>query len=162
MIGTTTSTHGGEARFTGPMLGHTGHSTWVDRSMMLNGLKPMTTGPSSSRRAPWQATLADQAGTGFDALPERLRVTRRVFGIDAADGEIMRSSVDPGGFITPMSIANGGGEVRYLKPGADGPLVDAELLAEEKALRHREVAEKLPSSRRPGRSGRRPGARPTR
>ncbi|WP_062203475.1 hypothetical protein [Aureimonas sp. AU12] len=133
----------GEARFTGPMLGHTWSQYLVDRSMMLNGLKPLTTGRKLVEARAWQATIADHAGTDFGKLPERLRVTMEGFGIDAADWEVMRASVDPAGFVTPMSIANGGGEVRYLAAGPDGPLVDAELMAEGKALRHREVAEKL-------------------
>ncbi len=133
----------GEARYVGPMLGHTWSQYLVDRSMMLSGLKPLTTGRKLVEARAWQATLADHASSDFAALPERLRVTMEGFGIDAADWEIMRASVDPAGFVTPMSIANGGGEVRYLQPGPDGPLVDAELAAEQKALRHREVAEKL-------------------
>ncbi|WP_062222196.1 hypothetical protein [Aureimonas sp. D3] len=133
----------GEARFVGPMLGQHWSQRLVDRSMMLNLLTPLTTGRKLVEARAWQATLADHAASDFSALPERLRVTMEGFGIDAADWEIMRASVDPAGFVTPMSIADRGGEVRYLQPGPDGALVDAELAAETKALRHREVAEKL-------------------
>lgn len=133
----------GEIRFTGTMLGHHWSKYLVDRSMMLNLLKPLTTGRRLVEARAWQSTLADHAGDAFGKLPDRLRTTMEGFGIDEADWEIMRASVDPLGFITPSSIAERGGEVRYLRPGPDGPLVDVELMAEEKALRHREVAEKL-------------------
>lgn len=132
----------GEARFAGPMLGHHWSQYLVDRSMMLYGLKPLTTGRKLVEARAWQSTLADHAGSGFDALPERLRATMEGFGIDAGDWEIMRASVDAAGFVTPTEIARRGGDVRWLDIEAGG-LSDAAVQAEIRARRHRDVAEKL-------------------
>lgn len=131
----------GEARFVGPMLGHSWSQYLVDRAMMVFGLKPLTTGRRLVEARAWQSGLADHAATGFADLPERLRVTLDGFGVTADDWDIMRASVDPAGFITPTEIARRGGEVRYVDTSQ--PLTDPAAAAELVARRHREVAEKL-------------------
>ncbi|WP_024349630.1 hypothetical protein [Aurantimonas coralicida] len=130
-----------EARFVGPMLGHNWSQYLVDRSMMVFGLKPLTTGRKLVEARAWQSTLADEAGKDFATLPARLRETMEGFGINADDWEIMRASVDAAGFVTPTEIARRGGEVRYIDTSQ--AVVDPAAQAELRAIRHREVAEKL-------------------
>ena len=130
-----------EARFVGPMLGHNWSQYLVDRSMMVFGLKPLTTGRKLVEARAWQSTLADEAGKTFGALPGRLRETLEGFGVTADDWDIMRASVDAAGFVTPTEIMRRGGQIRYVDTSA--PLADPAAAAELVALRHREVAEKL-------------------
>uniref|UniRef100_UPI003BAB8FA9 hypothetical protein n=1 Tax=Stappia sp. TaxID=1870903 RepID=UPI003BAB8FA9 len=119
----------GEARFSGLVLGSNWSQYLVDRSMMAFGLKPITTGRRLVHARAWHAALADMAETDFGALPERLRVSMEGFGITADDWEVMRGSIDDGGFITPSSIM-----------ASEGRLAD---LAGQDRIPHRQVAEKF-------------------
>lgn len=118
----------GEARFSGLVLGSNWSKYLVDRSMMAFGLKPLTTGRRLAHARSWHAALADLADQSFDQLPERLRATMDGFGITAGDWNVMRRSVDEGGFVTPSSILE-----------TEGRLTD---LASGERVPHREIAEK--------------------
>lgn len=117
-------------------------SRWLlDRTVTLSGLSPLTDARRVVEARAWQAHLADEAGKRFDQLDTRLRDAMRGFGVDAADWDIMRQSVDPNGFVTPMEIARRGGAVSYLD--LKNPPSPADAAAEIKALAHRRAAEKL-------------------
>lgn len=118
----------GEARFAGLVLGGNWSKYLVDRSMMAFGLKPVTTGRRLAHARSWHGALADIAGDRFEQLPEKLRVTMEGFGISADDWNVMRASVDEGGFLTPSSIL-----------ATEGRLSD---LATQDRIPHRIVAEK--------------------
>lgn len=125
-----------ELRFAGPALGADWTKWLADRTMMLNGLKPLTTGRKLVEARAWQAHIADlaRAGTAFDALDPRFRRTLDGFGVTAEDWAIWSQGIDAAGFVTPMEIARQGGAVQYL----------AQATPEEaKALAHRRAAEKL-------------------
>ena len=133
-----------DLRFGGPMLGAEWTKYLADRMMMVNGLKPLTTGRKLVEARAWQEHIADLArkGTAFDKLDPRFKRTLDGFGVTAEDWTIWTQSVDAQGFVTPAEIINRGGKVNYLNTAspAMGPQVAG---AETKALAHRASAEKL-------------------
>lgn len=118
----------GEVRFSGLALGSNWSQYLVDRSMMAFGLKPLTTARRLAHARNWHASLADMADLRFDQLNERLREAMGGFGITAGDWDVMRRSVDEGGFITPSSIL-----------ALEGRMTD---LATAERVPYRDVAEK--------------------
>lgn len=129
-----------DARIAGIVTGSDWSRYLVDRSVTFSLLKPLTQGRKHVEARNLQAALADQAGQRFDQLDRRLRDAMGGFGIDAADWDVIRRSVDDLGFITPMAIESGGGTVRYLDERTADPV---DWQGEQVALRHRRIAEKL-------------------
>lgn len=131
-----------ELRFAGPMVGAEWTKWVADRTMMLNGLKPLTTGRKLVEARAWQAHIADLAkgGVTFDRIDPRLKRTLEGFGITAADWDIWSQSIDAAGFVTPMEIARRGGAVQYIDAATATP---AQIATEAKATAHRRAAEKL-------------------
>ena len=135
---------GDEFRFAGPALGAE-WSRWIaDRSVMFSGLKPLTTGRKLVEARAWQSHIADLAkeGKAFDRLDPRLKRALEGFGINRTHWDIWKQSIDPNGFVTGRQIELNGGSVAYLDM-AKLQVTDPAYLAEQKALMHREAAEKL-------------------
>ena len=135
---------GDEIRYSGPALGAEWTRWLADRATTWNGLKPLTTGRKLVEARLWQGHIADLAREGktFDQLDPRLKRALDGFAINRDDWAIWTSAVDHNGFVTPMEILSQGGSVNYLNLNQVGALTPVGL-AETKALRHREAAEKL-------------------
>ncbi len=97
-----------EARFAGRVMGAEWSRWLADRSLTVTGLKPLTEMRQLVEARAWHGTLGEHAAEGWDVLPPRLRSAMQGFGIDAGSWEIMRRSLDPDGFVTPLSIERGG------------------------------------------------------
>jgi hypothetical protein len=133
-----------DLRFAGPMLGAEWTRWIADRAVTWNGLKPLTTGRKLVEARAWQAHIADLAreGVAFDRLDRRFKAALEGFGVNRDDWQIWTASIDGQGFVTPVEIMRRGGQVSYLNVN-QVPLTDPARIAEVKALRHREAAEKL-------------------
>lgn len=133
-----------DMRFAGPMLGAEWTRWLADRAVTWNGLKPLTTGRKLVEARAWQEHIADlaRAGTSFDSLDPRFKAALDGFGVTRDDWAIWSAAIDHNGFVTPAEIARRGGSVSYLDIN-QVPMTDPARLAEEKALRHRQAAEKL-------------------
>ena len=133
-----------DLRFAGPMLGAEWTRWLADRTVTWNGLKALTTGRKLVEARTWQAHIADlaKAGTAFDQLDPRFKTALEGFGVTKDDWSIWSQSIDGQGFVTPMEIMQRGGQVQYLNIN-QVPLIDPARIAEVKALRYREAAEKL-------------------
>jgi len=93
-----------EARMMGMLSGSDWSKYLVDRSVMLSGLKPVTTGRKLVEARAWQEQIAHEAGKQFDELGGRFRRAMEGFGITAQDWQVMRLAKDNRGFVTPMLI----------------------------------------------------------
>lgn len=100
-----------EARWAGT-LGGGEWSRWLaDRTVTWSGLAPITQARKHVFAREFEATLADQAGTGFDALPRALRDTMAGYGLTASDWDVMRAveihrpRPDGAGFLRPIDVA---------------------------------------------------------
>jgi hypothetical protein len=116
----------------------------VDRAMMVNGLRPLTTGRKLVEARAWQEHIADLArdGVAFDKLDPRFKHTLDGFGVTAEDWSIWSKAIDHNGFVTPHEIVKQGGSVTYID--VNSATWSAEVKADEvKALAHRRAAEKL-------------------
>lgn len=135
---------GDDIRFAGPALGAEWTRWLADRAVTWNLLKPLTTGRKLLEARAWQSHIADLAreGVAFGRLDQRFRRTLEGFGITRDDWDIWTAAIDHNGFVTPTEIINRGGTVQYLNLN-QGALSNAQQLAEVRALRHREAAEKL-------------------
>lgn len=131
-----------ELRWSGPAVGAEWSRWLADRGVTWSGLKPLTTGRKLVAAREWQGHLADESGKTFAQLDPRLRTALDGFGVEQRHWDIWRQAKDPAGFVTPAQIEANGGPVQYLDltPGKIGP---AQLAAEQKALAHRDAAEKL-------------------
>ena len=135
---------GDDIRFAGPALGAEWTRWLADRAVTWNGLKPLTTGRKLLEARAWQSHIADLAREKktFGQLDKRFRRALEGFGIGKEDWDIWTQAIDHNGFVTPMEIINRGGNVQYLDLRLGG-LSSAQQLAEVRAIRHREAAEKL-------------------
>ena len=135
---------GDQLRFAGPELGAEWTKWIADRTMMANGLKPLTTGRKLVEARAWQGHIADLArkGVGFDKLDARFKKALVGFGITEAHWNIWAKAIDHNGFVTPHEIVKRGGGVTYIDM-ANPVWGDSVKLDEAKALAHREAAEKL-------------------
>jgi hypothetical protein len=135
---------GDHLRFAGPELGAEWTKWIADRTMMLNGLKPMTTGRKLVEARAWQGHIADLAreSVAFDKLDARFKRALDGFGINEGHWNIWSKSVDHNGFVTPHEIVKRGGSVTHIDM-ANPVWGDSVKLDEAKALAHREAAEKL-------------------
>lgn len=133
-----------DLRFGGQMLGAEWTKYVADRAMMINGLKPLTTGRKLIEARAWQSHIADlvKQGVAFDKLDKRFKRALEGFGIDESHWNIWSKAIDQNGFVTPAAILKQGGSVSYIDLG--NPIWQGAARADEvKALAHRDAAEKL-------------------
>lgn len=102
---------GDEARYAG-QLGGSEWSRWLaDRTINLSGLEPITQARKHVFAREFEATLADTAAAGWDALNPYLRRTMQGYGIDRTAWDVMRAtephSATPGaaGMLRPIDVA---------------------------------------------------------
>lgn len=101
---------GDEARFAG-QIGGSEWSKWLaERTMALSGLEPMTQARKHVFALDFQAAIADQVGTAFDALPAYLKRCLEGYGFDRTAWDVLRSTPlhapDGGaGFLRPIDVA---------------------------------------------------------
>jgi hypothetical protein len=133
-----------ELRFAGPEIGAEWTKWVADRAMMMNGLRPLTTGRKLTEARAWQGHIADLArdGVAFDKIDPRFKKTLDGFGVTAEDWAIWSKAIDQNGFVTPHEIVKQGGSVTYID--VNSATWSAAVKADEvKALAHRGAAEKL-------------------
>ena len=101
-----------EARYATFSTGAAEWSKWLaDRTLTWSGLGAMTQARKHVFALEWMGTVADNIGTRFDALPERLRGKLEGYGINASDWQVMQSVAPhvPGegsaGLLRPVDIA---------------------------------------------------------
>jgi hypothetical protein len=111
-----------EGRFTTFSTGAAEWSKWLaDRTLTWSGLSPITQARKHVFALEWMGYVADNIGTRFDALPDRLRAKLEGYGIGPSDWQIMQ--------VVPLHEA---------APGAAGMLRPVDIAAKDRI-----VAEKL-------------------
>lgn len=105
---------GQEARYAGTLAGPQWTRALADRVLTWSGLTPWTQARKHIFGMEFQAHIADQLGTAWDDLPDRLRRTMSGYGIDRTDWNVMRAA-------KPYEPASG---ATFLRPAEVAGLVD--------------------------------------
>lgn len=95
-----------QARFVDQMFGHEWSKYLVDRSLTLNGLKPLTDARKRIEATAWHDTLGGYAAKDTDwiDLPPLLKKTMEGFGFTPEEWHAMRAGVDDMGFLDPGTL----------------------------------------------------------
>lgn len=95
-----------QARFVDQMFGHEWSKWMVDRSMVINALKPLTEARKRIEAAAWHDTLGGYAEkmTDWMDLPPLLKKTMEGFGFTPEDWHKMRGATDELGFLDPGGV----------------------------------------------------------
>lgn len=95
-----------QARFVDQMFGHEWSKWMVDRSMVINALKPLTEARKRIEAAVWHDTLGGYAEkmTDWMDLPPLLKKTMEGFGFTPEDWHKMRGATDELGFLDPGGV----------------------------------------------------------
>lgn len=99
------------ARYAGLITGSEWSRWLADQTIRKSGLNAMTEARRAVFALDFGATLADEAGTAWDALPVRLRETMQGYGIDRTDWGVIQmtpiaqAAPDVSGHLRPADIA---------------------------------------------------------
>lgn len=128
-IGLSDAAHGmtGLNRYFGKSQSPAGTKLIADGALRITGLNRVTRAGQAHFQKTFLWALGREAGTAFDALPERLRGAMERYGIDASDWDAMRGAELVGGgdfdarkFMSPR-------KVREINPAAAEKLTDMVL-----------------------------------